>query len=359
MQKFSWWNGCLSQIPTGKLQLPVVQPRDWDQKGFSKKVSGTYNKSWLWVGVMLKDWLFLSKTLQVFIPIVLFTCACASTMCSTLWAINKHAVATFHAIWFSTWPLRKGSFDSATIDFSTSWFLLIMLACFLRLSSCPSSFPYVFRVGTAWNGDLWSFSGFTSLVPSASVAQVSWHFHLLGMREPELSRSGSATSDLWMVLLPLFQVDSLDDECQPWKGAGRDKACVIIIHSPGLAWSFSLELLHSSSVGSLHTWCIAFIMVYQILGTLKKQPWKHTKQIFLNVPWVVLSKAQNCQNQLSWKEQWRFNGKTAMVLSTFEAPRMEFWATRLHALQCIVIIYIYYDYFWFMYNMFVTFPRFI
>lgn len=186
MQKFSWWNGCLSQIPTGKLQLPVVQPRDWDQKGFSKKVSGTYNKSWLWVGVMLKDWLFLSKTLQAFIPIVLFTCACASTMCNTVWAINKHAVATFHAIWFSTWPLRKGSFDSATIDFSTSWFLLIMLACFLRLSSCPASFPYVFRVGTAWNGDLWSFSGFTSLMPSASVAQVSWHFHLLGMREPEL-----------------------------------------------------------------------------------------------------------------------------------------------------------------------------
>eukprot|EP00434_Breviolum_minutum_P002906 symbB.v1.2.002553.t3/scaffold136.1/size304296/6 len=50
-----------------------------------------------------------------------------------------------------------------------------------KLSSCPASFPYVFRVGTAWNGDLWSFSGFTSLVPS------------------------SATSDLWMVLLPLFQ----------------------------------------------------------------------------------------------------------------------------------------------------------
>lgn len=156
-----------------------------------------------------------------------------------------------------------------------------------------------------------------------------------------------------MVLLPLFQVDSLDDECQPWKGAGRDKACVIIIHSPGLAWSFSLELLHSSSVGSLHTWCIAFIMVYQILGTLKKQPWKHTKQIFLNVPWVVLSKAQNCQNQLSWKEQWRFNGKTAMVLSTFEAPRMEFWATRLHALQCIVIIYIYILWFFLIYVQYV------
>ena len=158
------------------------------RKGSQRRWVGTYNKSWLWVGVMLKDWLVLSKTLQASIPNVLFTCACASTMCNTLWAINQNAVATFHAIWFSTWPLRKGSFDSATIDFSTSWFLLIMLACFLRVSSCPASFPYVFRVGTAWNGDLWSFSGFTSLVPSASVAQVSWHFHLLGMREPELSR---------------------------------------------------------------------------------------------------------------------------------------------------------------------------
>ena len=110
-------------------------------------------------------------------------------------------------------------------------------ACMLskRLSSCPASFPYVFRVGTAWNGDLWSFSGFTSLMPSASVAQVSWHFHLLARGSLSCTCSGSATSDLWMVLLPLFQVDSLDDECQEWKGAGRDKACVINIHSLRLA----------------------------------------------------------------------------------------------------------------------------
>lgn len=165
----------------------------------------------------------------------------------------------------------------------------------------------------------------------------------LGCGSLSCTCSGSATSDLWMVLLPLFQVDSLDDECQEWKGAGRDKACVINIHSLRLAWSFSLELLHSSSVVSLHTWCIAFIMVYQILGTLKKQPWKHMKQIFLNVPWVVLSKAQNCQNQLSWKEQWRFNGKTAMVLSTLEAPSMEFRGTRLQCttMHCYYILWLF------------------
>lgn len=191
-----------------------------------KEVSGTYNKTWLWVGVMLKDWLFWSKILEAFIPNVLFTCACASTMCNTHWAINQNAVATFHDIWFSTWPSRKGSFDSATIDFLLHDSCLSCLLRFLRLSSCPASFPYVFRVGTAWNGDLGSFSGFTSLVPSASVtlgelvAQVSWHFTSRGA----CTCSGSATSDLWMVLLPLFQVDSLDDECQPWKGAGRDKA---------------------------------------------------------------------------------------------------------------------------------------
>ena len=158
----------------------------------------------------------------------------------------------FHLVFHMT--LKKRRFWFSYYRLSTSWFIIIMLVCFLRLSSCPASFPYVFRVGTAWNGDLWSFSGFTSLVPSASITLASGStsfmaLHLqvvgwpVGFKEiwrncksmvcpsewlfawrikPETS--GSATADLWMVLLPLFQVDSMEDECQPWKGAGRNKA---------------------------------------------------------------------------------------------------------------------------------------
>lgn len=84
--------------PYWKTPTPTGSTKRLGSEMVDKEVSGTYNKTWLWVGVMLKDWLFWSKILEAFIPNVLFTCACASTMCNTHWAINQNAVATFHDI---------------------------------------------------------------------------------------------------------------------------------------------------------------------------------------------------------------------------------------------------------------------
>ncbi|CAK9109454.1 Uncharacterized protein SCF082_LOCUS50863, partial [Durusdinium trenchii] len=61
-----------------------------------------------------------------------------------------------------------------------------------RQSGRPASFPFIFRIGSGWDGDRFAFTGFPSLVPS------------------------SATDDLWMVLLPLIQAES--QACHWWTG---------------------------------------------------------------------------------------------------------------------------------------------
>lgn len=61
-------------------------------------------------------------------------------------------------------------------------------------------------------------------------------------------------------------------------------------------------------------------MVYQILGTLKKQPWKHMKQIFLNVPWVVLFKSPELSEPVELKGAMEIQWQDSDGLVYFRGP---------------------------------------